>query len=81
MAANLKDPRQWHERVPAVVFACLLPCELRIIVRPGAGLADGGAPWNVPVELFLPELRMPNTALWLKFDERMNILEVWRRDG
>ena len=63
MAANLNCPREWHERAPAVVFARLLPCELRIIVRPGAGLADGGAPWNVPVELIPPELRMPNTAL------------------
>ena len=71
---------QSDECVPAVVFACLLPGELRIIVRPGAGLADGGVPWNVPVELIPPELRMPNTPLWLELDERMNIRQVWRRD-
>ncbi len=80
MPSTLKYPREWLERVPAVVFACLLPGELRIIVHPGVGLADGGAPWNVPIDLIPPELRMPNTPLWLKLDEQMNILEVWRRD-
>jgi hypothetical protein len=80
MAATPKYPREWLERVPAVVFACLLPGELRIIVHPGVGLADGGAPWDVPVDLIPLELRMPNTPLWLKLDEQMNILQVWRRD-
>jgi hypothetical protein len=80
MAANLKYSRERNERVPAVVFACLLPGELRIIVHPGVGLADGGIPWNVPVELIPRELRMPNTPLWLKLDEQMNIVQVWRRD-
>lgn len=79
MATTLKYPREWHERVPAIVFACLLPGELRIVVHPRVGLADGGIPWNVPIELIPPELRMPNTPLWLKLDERMNILQVWRR--
>lgn len=77
---TLKYPREWLERVPAVVFACLLPGELRIVVQPGVGLADGGIAWNVPVELIPRELRMPNTPLWLKLDEQMNILQVWRRD-
>jgi len=44
MARELKYPRQWLERVPAVVFACLIPGEIRIILHPGVGLADGGAP-------------------------------------
>jgi hypothetical protein len=75
-----KYPREWLERVPAVVFACLLPGEVRIIVHPGVGLAAGGASWNVPADLIPPELRMPNTPLWLKLDEQMNILQIWRRD-
>jgi hypothetical protein len=75
-----KYPREWLERVPAVVFACLLPGELRLLVHPGAGLADGGAPLNVPVGLVPVELRMPNTPLWLELDGQMNVLRVWRRD-
>ena len=71
-------PPEWLDRVPAVVFACLLPGELRIIVEPGVGLAGGG-PWDVPVDLIPFELRMPNTPLWLKLDAQMNILRVWRR--
>lgn len=80
MAATLKYPREWLERVPAVVFACLLPGELRIMMLPGVGLADGGAPRDVPIDLIPLELRMPNTPLWLKLDEQLNILRVWRRE-
>jgi hypothetical protein len=80
MTATPKYPLEWLERVPAVVFACLLSGELRIVVHPGVGLSDGGVPWNVPVELVPPELRTPNTPLWLKFDEQLNILQVWQRD-
>jgi hypothetical protein len=58
----------------------LLPGELRILVHPASGLAEGGAPWNVPVELIPLKLRMPNTPLWLKLDEQMKIMRVWRRD-
>jgi hypothetical protein len=53
---------------------------LRIIGQPDIGLADGGIAWNVPVELIPRELRMPNTPLWLKLDDQMTILQVWRRD-
>jgi len=80
MATTLAYPREWLERVPAVVFACLVPGELRIIVHPKVGLADGGVPWNVPIELIPFELRMPNTPLWLKLDKDMSILQVWRRE-
>ena len=75
-----KFPREWLERVPAQVFACLTPGELRIIVHPGNGFVDGGAPWNVPVDVIPPELRIPNTRLWLQLDDEMKILRVWRRD-
>jgi hypothetical protein len=76
----MTHPRKWLDRVPAVVFGCLLPGELRILVHPASGLAEGGAPRNVPIELIPPELRMPNTPLWLELDERMKIMRVWRRD-
>jgi len=80
MAASQKYPRAWLDKVPAKVFACLLPGELRITVMPGRGQMDGGAPWNVPVDLIPPELRMPNTRLWLELDDDLNIVRAWRRD-
>jgi hypothetical protein len=63
-----------------VVFACLLPRELRIILCPGVGLADGGAPRDVPLELVPLDLRLPNTPLWVQLDDDMNIIRVWRRE-
>lgn len=66
--------------VPAVVFGCLLHGELRITVHPGVGLADGGIPWNVPIELVPPELRLPNTKLWVQLNDRREIESITRRD-
>jgi hypothetical protein len=80
MPRDLKYPQQWLERVPAVVLASLQPGEIRLILHPGAGLADGGAPRDVPVAQIPPELRMPNTPLWIHFDDEWNIVRVWRRD-
>jgi hypothetical protein len=75
------NSREGFDRVPAIVFACLLPGELRVTLHPGVGLADGGIPCNVPASLVQPELRMPNTLLWIQFDEERNIVRVWRREG
>jgi hypothetical protein len=80
VTAAQKYPREWLERVPAVVFACLIPRELRITLHPGAGLADGGAPHDVPIEIVPPELRLPNTPLWVQLDDAMNVVRAWRRD-
>jgi hypothetical protein len=78
---NAKDSQKWHEKVPAEVFGCLIPGELRIVVVPGNGLANGGAPWDVPIEIVPAELRMPNTHLWVCFnDEMKKIIQVWRRE-
>jgi hypothetical protein len=79
MARNPNYPREWIEKVPAEVFACLLPGELRIIVRPGDGHVNGGADWNVPIDLIPCELRMPNTRLWLELDDDLHIVRAWRR--
>lgn len=81
MARDLKFPREWLDRVPAVVFACLIPGEISVILHPGVGLAEGGAPRDVPVDQIPFELRLPNTPLWIQFDEDWNLLRVWRRDG
>ena len=80
MGRDFKYPDEWLQQVPAVVFGCLLPREIRIVLHPGAGIADGGAPLDVPVERIPLELRMPNTTLWIHFDEDWNILRVWRRE-
>ena len=80
MTATSKYPREWLDRVPAVVFACLIPGEIRIVLHPGVSLADGGVPLDVPAEVIPPPLRMPNTSLWVQFDDSMSILRVWRRE-
>jgi hypothetical protein len=80
MARELKYPREWLDRIPAVVFGCLLAREIRIILHPANGLADGGVPRDVPVEQIPSDLRMPNTPLWIQFDEEWSILRVWRRE-
>lgn len=80
MAWTRKYPREWIEKVPAEVFACLLPGELRINVLPGNGHVNSGAPWNVPVDVIRLELRMPNTRLWLEFDDDLNTVRAWRRE-
>jgi hypothetical protein len=80
MSAASKFPREWLERVPAEVFACLIVGELRIILCPGVGLANGGAPRDVPIDVIPFQLRMPNTRLWVQFDDDLNIVRVWRRE-
>jgi hypothetical protein len=44
------------------------------------GLADGGAPRDVPINDIPFELRMANTPLWVQLDGDMRIIRVWRRD-
>ena len=74
------DPRKLLNRVPAVVFACLIQGEHRIILHPGDGLAFGGAPRDVSTRLIPFELRLPNTLLWAQLNDEMNIVRVWRRE-
>ncbi len=66
--------------LPAVVFGCLLDGEMRIILLPGYGQADGGVPRDVPMAKIPFELRMPNTLLWITLDDKMNIARVWKRE-
>jgi hypothetical protein len=74
-----KYPPEWREKVPAVVFGCLVPGEIRLTVAPEAGLADGGTPYDLRADLVPAELRMPNTPLWVECDDKMQIVRVWRR--
>ena len=80
MESSRKYPREWLDQVPAEVFACLLPGELRIVLLPGVGMANGGAPHDVPAALVPPELWVPNTPLWVQLDDGFNIVRVWRRE-
>ena len=57
-----------HDRiqtVPARVLAMLAPGSIQVILCPNQGLADGGIPRDIPLELVPSELRTPNTDLWV----------------
>jgi hypothetical protein len=82
-----KYPKEWLEKVPAEVFGCLRPGELRILVRPKGVLSAveskevlWGVPLDFPAELIPTELRMPNTRLWLDLSEDTKIIRAWRRE-
>ena len=76
---NQKSQIKETERLPAVVFACLLAGELRLLIFPGTGLADGGIHIDVPISLVPKALRIPNTKLWVKFDESRQVIGVSKR--
>jgi hypothetical protein len=81
MSDSRNYPREWTERIPAEVFACLVPGEMRIILLPGVGLANFGAPRDVPMDLVPFDLRVPNARLWVQMDEHMrDVIRVWRRE-
>lgn len=65
--------------IPAQVFGSLLRGEIRIILLPGSGLANGGAPRDLPVERIPFDCRMPNTLLWVRLDSMFEVVAVWRR--
>lgn len=75
-----KYPADWLKKVPAVVFGSLARGQIRVLLHPGNGLADGGAPRDVPAVQLPVDLRMPNTLLWVELDESMSIARVWKRD-
>jgi hypothetical protein len=68
MDTSMHAPGRTH-RVHASVFASLLPGEIRIVVLPGDGFANGGALWDVPTTMVPCDCRMPNTLLWFTYQE------------
>ena len=66
-----EDVHAGRPPIPATVFACLRPGELRVIVLPGYGM--GHIPYDVPVHLVPERLRVPNTKLWLSFDSEKRL--------
>jgi hypothetical protein len=71
--------REGLEHVPVQVFACLISEELRIVLYPGAGHADGGIPRDVPIRLIPWELPLPNTPLWVQLDDDTKVVRAWPR--
>jgi hypothetical protein len=66
-------------RIPGEVFACLRTGELRITLSSGSGMAEGGAPRDVPIELVPTELRLPNTKLWVQLNDAFEVESVTER--
>lgn len=75
-----KFPPEWLEKIAAEVFYSPRAGELRIILLPGNGFVNGGAPRDIPVTQIPSGLRMPNTRLWVQLDDSMEVVRVWRRD-
>jgi hypothetical protein len=67
-----------YAKVPAVVFGCLHPGEIRLLLCPG-GMESS---WReVTVNVVPHDLRMPNSKVWIELDESADrVLSVWRRD-
>lgn len=53
---------------PAKVLACLRPGYLTVLVGYGLGLAEGGIPHDLPMDLVPFDLRMPNTVFTVLLD-------------
>ena len=57
-----------NREVPARVLAVLSSSTIRIVLLPGVGLANGGIPTEVSLDLVAPKLRVPNTMLTVTLD-------------
>ncbi len=55
-------------QTPAKVLACLRPGYLTVFVGYGLGMADGGMPHDIPMDLVPFDLRMPNSEFTLVLD-------------
>lgn len=51
------------QEIPARVIAVLTQSTNQVLLFPGAGLADGGIPTEIPLDLVPPDLRLPNTMV------------------
>jgi hypothetical protein len=66
-------------RVPGEVFGCVRAGELRINLLPGLGIA-GAEQRDVPADAVPIHLRLPNTKLWVQFNESFEVIEIQSRD-
>jgi hypothetical protein len=68
-----------HE-IPATVMAVLTRTSIKIVLLPGVGMADGGIPVDIPIDLVPFELRIPNSLLTVTVNNA-NIVAVRSRDA
>jgi hypothetical protein len=64
----------------ATVVGCLTPGEIRIHLFPPEGWVSRGAPRDVPTDLIPPDLRMPNSKLWVRLNQQREIIAAWGGD-
>jgi hypothetical protein len=64
----------WGDEIPATVFGFLQPGVLRVVVLPGYGM--GNIPWDIPLDVVPPDLRLPNTKVWLQLNKDKAVLRV-----
>jgi hypothetical protein len=57
-------------KAPAKVLACIRPGYLTAFVGYGLGMADGGIPQDIPMDLVPFDLRMPNSEFTVVVDRR-----------
>ena len=64
-------------KIQVKVLGCLRPGYLTVFMRYGAGLADGGIPIEIPMDLVPFGLRMPNSVFSVVYDRiKDQIIEV-----
>lgn len=78
MPIDERIPKDKLERVPARVFACLRPGELRLFLWPENEFR--GPEVDVPIYLIPPSHRILNSQLWVRLDQSLRVLEAWPRD-
>jgi len=64
----MTENRKNLSRIPARVMMSPRPGSIRVLIGPGMGMLDGGAPRDIPMEIIPPELRTPNTEFTLVRD-------------
>jgi hypothetical protein len=68
-----------QKRVPATVFACLRPGELRILVLLDFGTSTGWIPLDVPIGAVPAASRLPNSRLWATYDGGGKVIKIEAR--
>jgi hypothetical protein len=68
-------------KAPARVLACLRPGYLTVLVGSGYGMADGGIPHELPMDLMPFDLRMPNSEFTVLLDRASGRFIGVEREG
>ena len=68
-------------KVPAKVLACLRPGYLTAFVGYGLGMANGGIPTDIPMDLVPFDLRTPNSEFTVVLDRTNGQFVAVERQG